>query len=56
MGAAEQVPRAPIGSDDGDNAHHEELGRRVLGRLVPGCRKLPAPELLEEAVDYVVVL
>ncbi|KAL5990021.1 hypothetical protein ACLOJK_010917 [Asimina triloba] len=45
----QQTPQKKTGQSMGDRL-------RVLSRLVPGCRKLSAPLLLEEAADYVAAL
>ncbi|KAK9288058.1 hypothetical protein L1049_016504 [Liquidambar formosana] len=49
-------PRVSILRFKGKNLPAVQRKVRVLGRLVPGCRKEPLPVILEEATDYIAAL
>ncbi|GAB4850765.1 hypothetical protein Ancab_030065 [Ancistrocladus abbreviatus] len=49
-------PRVGILRLKGKNLPAVQRKARVLGRLVPGCRKEPLPVILEEATDYIAAL
>ncbi|RVW69404.1 Transcription factor bHLH147 [Vitis vinifera] len=49
-------PKVSILRLKGKNLPAVQRKVRVLGRLVPGCRKLPLPDILEEATDYIAAL
>ncbi|KAK6930299.1 hypothetical protein RJ641_004393 [Dillenia turbinata] len=49
-------PRVSILRLKGKNLPALQRKVRVLGRLVPGCKKEPLPVILEEATDYIAAL
>lgn len=49
-------PRVSVFRLKGKNLPAVQRKVRVLGRLVPGCRKQPLPVILEEATDYIAAL
>ncbi|KAL5541506.1 hypothetical protein UlMin_009216 [Ulmus minor] len=49
-------PRLSVLRLKGKNLPAVQRKVRVLGRLVPGCRKEPLPVILEEATDYIAAL
>lgn len=49
-------PRISVFRLKGKNLPAVQRKVRVLGRLVPGCRKEPLPVILEEATDYIAAL
>ncbi|CAN1195101.1 Transcription factor bHLH148 [Linum perenne] len=49
-------PRLSVLRLRGKNLPAVQRKVRLLGRLVPGCRKEPMPVILEEATDYIAAL
>ncbi|OMO53482.1 hypothetical protein CCACVL1_28610 [Corchorus capsularis] len=49
-------PRFTVSKLKGKSLPSVQRKVKVLGRLVPGCRKQPLPVILEEATDYIAAL
>ncbi|KAL8153637.1 hypothetical protein V2J09_011397 [Rumex salicifolius] len=55
-GGRSRKPRLGVLKLKGKNLPAVQRKVRVLGRLVPGCRKEPFPVILEETTDYIEAL